>query len=131
MWYCHYARGSRNFTRIRRCTNEGVNVEICGYDAPGEGRRPRSPDELYELYLHGGAPFGHELVLACLLLDVRPLPWERYMADRPELYDGLFSRHLIGKFSNGKFPNAAPTARGDREFRKTWLVPLPAQPPEL
>jgi hypothetical protein len=92
-WYAYYATRSKSFNFLKRCLENGINVEICGYDVPRVSR-PKTPAEFGVLYRCEAAPFGHELVLAALLLDVKPLPWIEYVRENSSKYKNLFPEYL-------------------------------------
>ena len=63
------------------------SVELCGFDVPPSVLdRPVTEADLNALYIDPSTPFGHELVLASLLLGV--CPWEKFARD--PVYEGLF-----------------------------------------
>lgn len=72
--YCHYytlfALESPDFIKLKKMINDGVNINICGYDA----YQPEM--SLEDCYKDTSRPFGHELVLYSLLMNERP--WEKY-----------------------------------------------------
>ena len=76
--YCNlYERAVRDnpdFHRLRARLADGYNLQICGYDAYPVDRT--QPDWAERAYLDTNRPFGHELVLYCMLLGERP--WAAY-----------------------------------------------------
>lgn len=78
-FYCdNYARlcaETEAYRRLKERFDKGeAKIEIFGYDA----FTPASLDEdtLYAYYCDESRPFGHEMVLLCMLLD--QAPWARY-----------------------------------------------------
>jgi hypothetical protein len=76
--YCHYyeqfALASPDFHHLKQLLADGVNLQICGYDA----YQPSGTPDTH--YLDPSRPFGHELVLYTMsttepdqLLTTRPL----------------------------------------------------------
>ena len=60
------------FKTLKEKLESGTNLNIAGYD----GSPFASKEDLFSLYVDERQPFGHELVLCCLLLDV--YPWREY-----------------------------------------------------
>lgn len=83
--YCTYyerlAKKTKSFKKLRSLKKSGTNLQIIGYDGyalpDDEGK---SMKRIFEkCYLDITKPFGHELVLAALLiLDVKEYPWRKY-----------------------------------------------------
>jgi len=73
-FYCHYyeqlAPLQPEFRELQEKLKDGYNINIVGYD----GYTPL-PDTM-KMYLDTTKPFGHEMVLYCLLIGERP--WETY-----------------------------------------------------
>ena len=65
----------------------GYDIQIVGYDAYVP--RGTDPDSLYEHYLDGSRPFGHEMVILAMLCipQVEQRPWHRYYREHRELYE--------------------------------------------
>lgn len=88
-FYCHHyaelAKATTEFDDLKKMINDGYNINIYGYD----GYPITKP--VYEHYVDGSEPFGHERVLYCLLTidDEEKYPWNMYAADHPELYEGF------------------------------------------
>jgi len=83
-FYCHFyeqmAKKTNEFAELVSLRNQGYNLLIIGYDG-------RPIIDLYEMYLDESAPFGHELVLCCLLiLDPVDYPWNRFRNEHKLLY---------------------------------------------
>jgi hypothetical protein len=66
----------------------GCNLVVCGYDAyPIDAARTRLQD-----YMDASRPFGHELVLYCLLTmrnSPETYPWNAYKLANPALYENV------------------------------------------
>jgi hypothetical protein len=88
-FYCHYyellAKSRPEFTQLRARIQDGYNIQIIGFDGYPITR------SLWEHYLDTGRPFGHELVLYCLLTidDPKEYPWNMFYRKHPQLYDGF------------------------------------------
>ena len=68
--YCHFyeqfALRDPNFVQLLKWQHEGRNIQICGYDAyPMDMQDLKAIDAAY---LDKSVPFGHERVLATLLM---------------------------------------------------------------
>lgn len=62
------------FALLRQRIAEGTNVQLCGYDAY------QPTQDLEQCYLDDMRPFGHELVLYCLLiLSPENYPWKKHI----------------------------------------------------
>ena len=59
---------TKAFQELVRRLEAGYNINICGYD----GQTFVDAGDLRRLYRDKSRPFGHELVLACLLLGIAP-----------------------------------------------------------
>lgn len=79
-FYCNYyerfALKDPNFLKLKEKLKEGINLNICGYDA-------YLPDKDIEThYLDGSRPFGHELVLYTLLTcKESEYPWRKHKTE--------------------------------------------------
>ena len=86
-WYEHLAYHCAAFHRLVAWREQaGVSLVLRGYDG-----HPLSAD-LYADYVDGSKPFGHERVLACMILlhaTRGELPWRRYMREHTALYAGF------------------------------------------
>lgn len=80
------------FAELLGLLARGVSLQICGYDGYDIGMDPDA-DVLYTHYCDAALPFGHERVLAALLiLHGRPraeLPWHRFRTAHPAVYTGV------------------------------------------
>jgi hypothetical protein len=88
-WYEHLARTTPQFQRLCDLyAHMGVSLRITGYD--GHALPGTTDDDLYAAYCNPALPFGHERVLAALILchghPGRELPWRRYMREHAFLY---------------------------------------------
>ena len=83
-WYVYFARQSQFFRWMREQLEKGYDVEICGYDVPFEGRVDGNAME--RQYFDESTPYGHECVLAAMLLGVAP---QDRLAGQA-VYEGLF-----------------------------------------
>ena len=78
-WYEKLASVEPAFKFLQTQLAKGINLCICGYDA-------HEPYEnMYKVYCDESKPFGHEMVLYCLLKGV--FPWKRYYEEHIEIYD--------------------------------------------
>lgn len=81
-FYCNYyerfALKDSNFLKLKEKLKEGINLNICGYDA-----YEVSPnDNIEKLYLDKSRPFGHEMVLYTLLTqNESDWPWRKYKTE--------------------------------------------------
>lgn len=81
--YCTYyerlAKKTKSFRKLRALKKSGTNLQIIGYDGY-DLPKGRSEKKIFEkCYLDTTKPFGHELVLAALLiLDPDEYPWRKY-----------------------------------------------------
>jgi hypothetical protein len=90
--YCRiYAESIFNSSEFRGLVDmvrAGIPIEIFGFDARLVDCS--SAASWYETYVDPERPFGHELVLACMLCaELNPeivYPWEVYRAHNPDLY---------------------------------------------
>ncbi len=88
--YCTYyerlGKKTKSYSKLMRMVNEGTNVQIIGYDGydleltQADQTNQKKMTKMFEkFYLDGSRPFGHELVLAALLLlDKENYPWVKY-----------------------------------------------------
>ncbi len=88
MWYVYSSWGSEELVRLSSLLSEGFSLELCGFDVPFEG--VVTTDNLTPFYAFPAKPFGHECVLACLLLGASP--WEKDL--REPVYASLFPPEL-------------------------------------
>lgn len=90
--YCkayELTRGKHPHIRtLRELLAVGISVTLVGYDGPAEG--DASAENMYERYCSPVRPFGHELVVWCLVeLPPDQYPWNRYRAEHPSVYEGI------------------------------------------
>lgn len=88
--YCTYyerlGKKTKSYKTLMQMVNEGTNVQIIGYDGYDIGLTQEDQMDQKKLtkafekfYLDGSRPFGHELVLAALLLlEKENYPWVKY-----------------------------------------------------
>ena len=69
-WYVYYAQRSESFRWLCEKLSAGYDIEICGYDVPFEGKVMK--DNIINLYEDVSTPYGHECVLAAMLLGIAP-----------------------------------------------------------
>ncbi len=76
---------SPQFETLLALKEKGTNLMICGYDACPITR------PIYDHYCDATHPFGHELVLYCLLTigDENDYPWNRYEREHLDLYKDI------------------------------------------
>lgn len=71
--YCHLyeklVTQVKEFKKLKRLYQEGHNLLILGFDGQ---KMDVTPEKLDAAYADPKKPFGHELVICCLLLDYRP-----------------------------------------------------------
>ena len=68
--YEHMIEELQDYIKLQGLLKEGYNLQICGYDAY---EPPAFTAAAFEkCYLDPSKPFGHELVLAAMLLDFKP-----------------------------------------------------------
>ncbi|MBL4898273.1 MAG: hypothetical protein JKX76_01370 [Colwellia sp.] len=98
--YCHYyeeiAQSLPEFIVLKEMLDNGYNLQIIGYDGFDvgidefqDGSCTENIEILWQHYLNGSRPFGHELVLYTLLMieDRTNFPWNRYYIEHfDELY---------------------------------------------
>lgn len=80
-FYCNFyerlAKVHPDFLELMKLQNNGVNLQICGYD--GFAISSADPVEIERAYLDPSVPFGHERVLYALLhLKENEYPWRKY-----------------------------------------------------
>lgn len=79
--YEHFASKLAQFEQLVECRQEGMNLNIIGYDGHDVFRYPGKTlkDKFEAAYLDPKTPFGHEMCLqAMLLLDFQDRPWRKY-----------------------------------------------------
>ena len=86
-WYEHFCVGNPQYTELTALLDGGTNIEIAGYDGFDVAMDMAS---LSAAYRDTARPFGHELVLACILTGI--CPWEEDTA--LPIYEGMFPEHL-------------------------------------
>ena len=70
--YTELVKQTKEYKDLVEMKNSGTNLHIIGYD----GRDVEmNAESIMAAYLDETAPFGHELVLCCLLANIDPLPW--------------------------------------------------------
>ena len=77
-FYCNFyerlASKQEDFLKLQQLIKNGTPIQICGYDGRPIGHRP-----IEEEYLDPSKPFGHELVLATMLIEnPENYPWKKY-----------------------------------------------------
>lgn len=77
-FYCHFyerlASKQPDFLKLNKLIKNKTNIQICGYDG-----RPIGHRSIEEEYLDPSKPFGHELVLAIMLIEnPNHYPWKKY-----------------------------------------------------
>jgi len=89
-FYCHYfellAGTHPQFQILSNLRKGGTNLNIIGYDS-------YPPTDNYNLmYLDTSKPFGHELVLYCMLVQDHPAdyPWNQYRSAHSGIYKNMF-----------------------------------------
>lgn len=92
---CAYERLARETDAYRQLSAwylEGVDIQLCGYDAHEMGVNATA-DELYEHYCNPALPFGHERVLYALLRleseGPAAYPWHRYRRNHAVRYENI------------------------------------------
>lgn len=82
-WYEKLATQTAEFKQLVALMDDGYNLCICGYD----GYAPTTT--LMEHYLDTSRPFGHEMVLLCLLTikESKDYPWNVYRRTHAQLYE--------------------------------------------
>ena len=103
LFYCHYyellVESLKEFNHLIDLLKRGYNLQICGYDAYDMIKLDQNEsdvDMFYRFYLDDSRPFGHELVLACILTLRTTIgdgcshlyPWNRFHQMNQHLYDG-------------------------------------------
>jgi len=77
-FYCNfYERGvrlSKEFIKLKNMIKDGINIQICGYDA-----HEINKEGIEKAYLNNTKPFGHELVIyTMLVLECKDYPWIKF-----------------------------------------------------
>lgn len=82
VWYEHLA----DYEMLLKLMQEGTNLNIIGYDGYPIPEGDDLKEVLMQCYQDTSKPFGHEMVLATMLLleKKEDYPWNRF---RPELYE--------------------------------------------
>lgn len=87
-FYCHYyevlAGQQPVLTRLRGMLDDGIRLQISGYDAyePLSVWSGSMEDVMMSCYLDESRPFGHELVLYCMLvLPKKHYPWRKHLTE--------------------------------------------------
>lgn len=91
-FYCHHyehqVKKLEQFLHLRNLLKEGHNLQIIGYDAyPFDTNQPNT-DMFKRFYSDISKPFGHEMVLAAMLIvdDPSQYPWNLFFQDNLKLY---------------------------------------------
>jgi hypothetical protein len=76
-FYCNFyerlASKEPDFLRLQEMINDGVNLQICGYDA-------HQPEDIEKAYLDESRAFGHEICLYTMLtMSPENYPWRKYV----------------------------------------------------
>lgn len=79
-FYCHFYEmamtTNKEFVKLKTMIDEGMNLQICGYDAY---ETDTDKNSLERCYLDSSKPFGHELVLfSMLVLNKEDYPWTKH-----------------------------------------------------
>ena len=86
-WYEHFCSQSPEFRQLQDLLKTGYKLQIVGYDAFGV---PINAQTMEAAFKDASRPFGHEAVLCCLLLGLKP--WQRDA--RLGIYGGMFPDFL-------------------------------------
>jgi hypothetical protein len=98
-FYCHHyeqhVKILAQFLHLRHLLKDGYNLQIVGYDAyPLEkiGDTESNVDMFKRFYSDISKPFGHELVLAAMLIieDPSQYPWNLFFRNNLKLYQDCF-----------------------------------------
>ena len=87
-FYCHYyeklAMKTPEFAKLKDILENGYNLQIFGYDGYNIDR------DIYQHYT-AAKPFGHELVLYCLLMiyNKEEYPWNIYYKENQGIYNNI------------------------------------------
>ena len=83
--YEKLAKETTEFKKLQDDLENGINLMICGYDAY------EITTDLYSHYCDPSRPFGHDLVLATLLIlkDPEEYPWRIYKRKHTNVYEGM------------------------------------------
>lgn len=85
-FYYHYyerlAKQTKDFKTLKKMIQDGYNLNIVGYDGYTVTK------SLWDMYIDTSKPFGHEIVLYCLLIEDDPsqYPWNQYYAKHKDIY---------------------------------------------
>ena len=94
-FYCHFyeklAKQTQAYVKLIDYIRKGVNLCIVGYDA----YEPTL--DVYKHYMDTSKPFGHELVLYCLLTiyDPAQYPWNVFYRENQHIYYGMLQPNLF------------------------------------
>jgi len=89
-FYCHWyekiVKTLEDFKFLKSKLENGYNLNIVGYDGYSIEK------DLYEHYLDISKPFGHEMVLATMLIveNSNEYPWNKFKTENKEIYKDLF-----------------------------------------
>ncbi len=87
------AQPQHAFQQLLEWHYQGVDVQLCGYDAFDMGINADA-ETLYTHYMDPAKPFGHERCLyALLMLQGHEKPWHRYRREHPIPYTNI--AHMI------------------------------------
>lgn len=67
--YSNLVRNTAEFQELVRMRNSGMNLQIIGYDGQD---LPIDNEHMRQACLDPTKPFGHELVLCCMLIGISP-----------------------------------------------------------
>jgi hypothetical protein len=83
-WYEKLAKKTDDFKILTDKIKNGYNLQIIGYD----GYKPTN--NMYQCYLDTNRPFGHEMVLYCLLtMDKQEYPWRVFYKENKKIYKNV------------------------------------------
>jgi hypothetical protein len=91
-FYCHFyevlAKKEPAFAHLVDLVKGGTNINIIGYDGYNIGN---TPEAIYAAYIDTSRPFGHEVVLYCLLVIgcAGEYPWNIYRVKDAQAYEGI------------------------------------------
>jgi len=88
-WYEHFCTLSEQFATLKRYLAEGYSIEIVGYDAL---EVHLSADSMAKAYRDASKPFGHEAVLCCLLLGLKPWSKDAEHAKYADMFPDFLRR---------------------------------------
>ncbi len=93
-WYEKLAKKTKEYKVLVNKLNEGYNLCIYGYDGRElDNKKGLNHKEfMYNEYFNLLTPFGHELVLYCLLTIDNPddYPWNIYYIENKDIYSNIF-----------------------------------------